>query len=211
MQNYCCFVLTYAKLMAEYMHQDSELWNLVKVGDEAAYAVLFRKYYSSLLSYGKSLTAHQSMVGDCVQEVFIEVWMYRQNLAVPSSVKAYLLAGVRKRIARRLERDRIFKNARDVQDVDFSFHFTPLDEMISDEETHRQVYQLNMLLNQLPPRQKEALYLRYHQGLDIDEIARLMQINPQSASNLLHRGIKHIRGAWVGELHTVALLFYMYF
>ena len=75
----------------------------------------------------------------------------------------------------------------------------------------RQVHQLNTLLNQLPARQREALYLRYHQQLDIDEIARLMQINPQSASNLLHRGIKHIREVWVGEIHTFALLLCVYF
>lgn len=190
---------------------DSELWCLIKEDDQAAYATLFRKYYPALLGYGKSLTSQHGLAGDCVQETFIEIWIYRRNLAVPSSVKAYLLAGVRRRIARRLERDRIFRHAQDIGEGEFCFHFTPLDQMISDEETHRQVYQLNLLLNQLPVRQREALYLRYHQQLDIDDIARLMQINPQSASNLLHRGIKHIRAAWVGELHTFALLLCLYF
>ncbi len=211
MHNYCIFVLTRTRLMTDVTHQDSDLWCLVREGDESAYGVLFKKYYPTLVSYGKSLTAREGLAVDCVQEVFMEVWLYRQNLALPSSVRAYLLAGVRKRIARRLERDHIFKHAQAVEDADFCFHFTPLDEMISDEETRRQVCQLNLLLNQLPPRQKEAIYLRYHQELEIDEIARLMQINPQSASNLLHRGIKHIRGAWVGEFHSLVLLFPLLF
>lgn len=190
---------------------DSQLWCLIKDDDQAAYTTLFRKYYPSLLGYGKSLTDHHGLAGDCVQETFMEIWLYRRNLAVPDSVRAYLLAGVRRRIARRLERDRIFRHSRDIGEGEFSFQFTPLDEMISDEETRRQVHQLNTLLNQLPARQREALYLRYHQQLDIDEIARLMQINPQSASNLLHRGIKHIREVWVGEMHALALLLCVYF
>lgn len=197
--------------MKDYIIPDPELWGLIKEGDQGAYAHLFRKYYPILLGYGKSLSGHDALVGDCVQETFIEVWKYRGNLAVPISIKAYLLAGVRRRIARRLERDRIFKHSREIGEAEFSFHFTPLDEMISDEETRRQVHQLNTRLNQLPVRQREALYLRYYQQLDIEEIARLMQINPQSASNLLHRGIKHIRGAWVGELYVSALFLYLYF
>lgn len=186
---------------------DSELWRLLTEGDEAAYSALFRKYYPTLLRYGKSLTAHENLVPDCVQEVFIEVWIYRKNLSAPSSVRAYLLSGVRKRIARRLERDHIFRNTGELKEVEFSMTFTALDEMISDEETRNQVYLLNKLLNQLPERQKEALYLRYHQGLDIDQIADLMQINTQSASNLLHRAIKHLRSVWIGELSCLSLFF----
>ncbi|SEI55131.1 RNA polymerase sigma factor, sigma-70 family [Dyadobacter sp. SG02] len=197
--------------MSDFTLPDSQLWCLTKDDDQAAYTTLFRKYYPSLLGYAKSLTDQHGLAADCVQETFMEVWLYRRNLAVPDSVRAYLLAGVRRRIARRLERDRIFRHSRGIEGAEFSFQFTPLDAMISDEETRRQVHQLNSLLNQLPARQREALYLRYHQQLDIDEIARLMQINPQSASNLLHRGIKHIREVWVGELHTFALLVCVYF
>src|SRR5690606_35344429 len=132
-------------------------------------------------------------------EVFLDVWLYRENLSVPQSVKAYSLSGVRKRIARKLERDHLFKNSDELHDgrmgyqVEFHMNFTVLDELILDEDSRSQVNQINRLLNQLPARQKEALYLRYYQGLDIDQIAKLMDVNPQSVSNLLHRGIRYLR------------------
>lgn len=193
--------------MASSIHHDQDLWCLLKAGDEEAYSQLFRKHYASLVSYGKSLTSHHILVQDCVQEVFIEIWMYRNNLVIPSSVKAYLLSGVRKRIARKLERDHIFRHSDELADVNCEVSFTVLDEMISDEETRNQVYTLNHFINQLPRRQREALYLRYHQELDIEEIAQLLQVNSQSVSNLLHRGIKHLREIWVGELPSLLVLF----
>lgn len=193
---------------------DAELWGLLISGDEKAYSTLFRKYYASLVSYGKSLTAHHNLVPDCVQEVFMDVWLYRANLSAPLSVKAYLLSGVRKRIARKVERDHIFKNPHELHDAElrhdvrFNMNFTVLDELIMDEEARNQVYLVNKLLNQLPDRQKEALYLRYHQGLDINQIAELMGVNPQSASNLLHRGIRYLRRSGIGEISFLITAFH---
>lgn len=196
---------------------DSGLWDLLVDGDERAYSTLFRKYYASLVSYGKSLTQHHNLVSDCVQEVFLDIWLYRKTLTHPSYIKAYLLSGVRKRIARRLERERIFRNPQPLDQVEttfkveFNLNFTVLDEMIHDEETRNQVLLVNKLLNQLPERQKEALYLRYHQGLEITQIADLMDINPQSASNLLHRGIKYLRRSWMGEISLLILTFHLFY
>jgi len=192
---------------------DAKLWDLLISGDEKAYSDLFRKYYSPLITYGNSLTSHRILVADCVQEVFLDIWVYRRKLTRPASVKAYLLSGVRKRIARRLERERIFKHPQGLEEAGldhglaFRLNFTVLDELILDEETRQQVGQINRLLNQLPERQKEALYLRYHQGLDIPQIAEMMEINPQSASNLLHRAIKFLRRSWVGD--TALLLLFL--
>jgi RNA polymerase sigma factor (sigma-70 family) len=186
---------------------DQDTWILLSRGDEIAYSSLFRKYHPSLVSYGKSLTGCHNVVSDCVQEVFIEIWLYRENLAKPNSVKAYLLSSVRNRIARRLERERIFKNNAELEKVDFGINFTVLDEMISDEETKSQVLMLNKLINQLPERQKEALYLKFHQDLDVHQIADILDINSQSASNLIHRAVKHLRTIWVGEFPSIAILF----
>jgi RNA polymerase sigma factor (sigma-70 family) len=59
---------------------------------------------------------------------------------------------------------------------------------------------LNKLLNDLPGRQKEALYLRYHQGLTVDQIAEILDVNYQSANNLLHRALLHLRKEWKGTI-----------
>lgn len=186
---------------------DEILWQRLKLGDELAFSALFERYYRSLINYGNSLSVYPERVQDCVQDVFVNVWLYRNSLSENVVVKAYLLSSVRKRIARLHERDTIFRQTAPLDAVQFSLDFSIEDRLIADEETSAQVSQLNRLINALPPRQKEALYLRYHQGLTIEQIGEMLDINHQSVSNLLHRCIQHLRKEWKGDLTLLFLLF----
>ncbi|AEI51238.1 RNA polymerase sigma factor [Runella slithyformis] len=186
---------------------DETLWQRLKSGDEWAFSALFERYYRSLISYGNSLSAYPERVQDCVQDVFVNVWLYRNSLSENVVVKAYLLSSVRKRIARLHERDTVFRQTASLESVQFSLDFSIEDQLIADEETAARVSQLNRLINTLPARQKEALYLRYHQGLSIEQIGEMLDINHQSVSNLLHRCIQHLRKEWKGDLTLLLLLF----
>lgn len=185
---------------------DETLWQRLKFGDEKAFSTLFERYYPSLINYGNSLLAHPERVNNCVQDVFVDLWLYRHSLGEAVVVKAYLLSSVRKRIARLYERDRIFRQTTSLDSIEFSMNFTVEDQLIADEEIAVKVGQLNRLINALPARQKEALYLRYHQGLSPEQIADMLDINHQSVSNLLYRAIQHLRKDWKGDLALLYLL-----
>ena len=58
---------------------DSILWNNLKAGDEKAFSLLFEKHYAHLVRYGNSLSAFAEKVQDCVQDVFTEIWVYRDT------------------------------------------------------------------------------------------------------------------------------------
>lgn len=183
---------------------DNQLWASLKAGDEKAFSTLFKKYYSYLIKYGNSFSPFSEKVQDCVQDVFTDIWIYRNSLSETVVVKAYLLSSVRKRIVRLQERDRIFNKSKSMDAVAFLFDFSVEHQLISDELTAGKVAHLNKMLNVLPARQKEALYLRYHHGLNVDEVAEVLNVNYQSASNLVHRALVNIRKEWKGN---VALLF----
>lgn len=175
---------------------DSALWKALKLGDEKAFSSLFKKYYNHLVRYGNSFSPYPEKVQDCVQDVFTDIWVYKSSLNNNVVVKAYLLSSVRKRIARLHERDHIFRKTTTVDLIPFSLDFTIEDILIADETIFFKVSKLNQLLNNLPARQKEALYLRYHQGLDVEQIAELLDVNYQSANNLIHRALLNIRKNW---------------
>lgn len=172
---------------------DSTLWNQIRLGDEEAFTSLFERYYSTLVSYGKTLMTGEDQVKDCVQEVFIDIWSYRYKLSEAIMVKAYLLSSIRKRIARHHVRDHIFSNIKSVDSLDFLFDFSIEDHIISDETTAEKVAHLNNQINKLSGRQKEALYLRYHQGLLVEQVSEVLNLNYQSTKNLLHRAILQLR------------------
>lgn len=187
---------------------DNTLWNDLKIGDEKSFSLLFERHYSDLVSYGNSLSPYAEKVQDCVQDVFTDIWLYRNSLQGSVVVKAYLLSSVRKRIARLYERDHIFRKTASTDAVEFLLEFAVDNELLDDDyATKEKVVHLNKLLNELPPRQKEALYLRYHQGLSVEQIAEMLDINYQSANNLLHRALLTLRKEWKGSLTIITILF----
>lgn len=189
-----------------YVLDDFTLWNKLKAGDEKAFSSLFEKYYSDLVRYGNSLCLYEDRVQDCVQDVFTDIWVYRESLSTSVVIKAYLLSSVRKRIARLYQRDPFFKKESNLETTEFLFDFSIEQQLIDDEITAEKVLQLNMLINNLPSRQKEALYLRYHQQLTVDQIAEIMSVNYQSASNILFRGIQNLRKDWKENISIILIL-----
>lgn len=186
---------------------DITLWTNLKNGDEKSFSLLFERYYSYLVSYGNSLSPFAEKVQDCIQDVFTDIWVYRNSLQSSVVVKAYLLSSVRKRIARLNERDHIFRKAASTDALAFLLEFSVENDLLDDDyATKEKVTHLNKLLNDLPARQKEALYLRYHQGLNVEQIAEMLDVNYQSASNLLHRGLLTLRKEWKGAFSLIALL-----
>lgn len=184
---------------------DTLLWRQLIADDEEAFAMLFEKYLSPLVNYGKTLLPSHEKVKDCVQDVFVDIWLYRHSLNEEVIVKAYLFSSVRKRIARLYERDRIFRQTTPLEDLEFSVKFSIDHDLVAHETMEAEVGQLNQLLNSLPPRQKETLYLRYHQGLSLEQIAEILDINHQSVKNLLHRAISHLRKEWKGTISLLLL------
>ena len=172
---------------------DSILWNKLRLGDEEAFSSLFERYYSTLVNYGKTLMTGEDRVKDCVQDVFVDIWSYRYKLNEAIVVKAYLLSSVRKRIARLHHREHIFSNIKNIDSLEFLFDFSIEDRLIADETTAKKVEQLNKSINQLSDRQKEAIYLRYHQELTVEQVAEVLNLNYQSTKNLLHRAILQLR------------------
>jgi RNA polymerase sigma factor (sigma-70 family) len=195
-----------SQTLNRYPLDDSVLWTNLKAGDEKSFSLLFEKYYGNLVQYGNSFSPFAEKVQDCVQDVFTDVWVYRQSLNDSVVVKAYLLSSVRKRIARLQERDHIFRKTTSMDSIKFLFDFSIEHQLITDELTAEKVSHLNKLLNDLPARQKEALYLRYYQGLDVEEIADMLQVNYQSANNLLHRALLNLRKEWKDDISLFLIL-----
>jgi RNA polymerase sigma factor (sigma-70 family) len=146
-----------------------------------------------MVNYGKTLMSNSDLVQDCVQDVFADLWNYRTNLSHVTVVKAYLLSSVRKRIARLHQREHIFFRAKELDAMDFLLEFSVEDQMIADDDLRQKMEKLNKYLNNLPARQREALYLRYHQNLSVEEVSKILGINYQSTKNLLFRAIQQIR------------------
>lgn len=192
----------------QFTNNDSQLWHQLKNGSELALGKLIKKYFNLLQNYGYKFIRNEDFVKDCVQEVFVEIWSRRQNISQPDSVRAYLLSSVRKKILRESVRQKINGENEIINienDLKFA-EFSPELVIIEQENTQETIQKVAVLLNLLPKRQREVVYLRFYQNLERDEIAQIMGVNAQSVSNLLQAAFKTIRENWSGIIFQYLLL-----
>lgn len=177
---------------------DVQLWKQLKNGCELALGKLVKKYFNPLQNYGYKFVQDEDFVKDCVQEVFIEVWQRRERLTTPDSVRAYLLSSVRKRVLREGFRQQILREETTIN-LENDWHSVELPyewAMIEQENVELLTQKVKNMLSQLPKRQREAVYLQFYQNLEREEIAQIMDIHPQSVSNLLQSAFKVFRENW---------------
>lgn len=174
---------------------DLLLWDLFREGDEPAFAELSRRHYRKLVHYGRKFCPDQALIEDTIQEVLIYLWVHRERLGSPSSVRHYLLKSFRHELLRALHRQN--------PTVEWTEQWDHLhaegsreDLLILSEEESEAMSRLSALLGQLPARQREILYLRYYQDLGPEEIAQLLDMKPQSVSNSLYRSLSTLRENW---------------
>ena len=169
----------------------SVLWKKFKRGNQSAFSVLYRHFYPSLYFFALKSMRHEQDARECVQELFVTVWNSRQRLGDVSDVKAYLFKSLRRIIYRYASAP-----SNDIpllsENAD-TMMFSPEDFLIRQEEESYRHDTLAIVLNTLPVRQREAIYLKYYEGLSYPQIAEVLHINYQSAVNLIYQAFQALR------------------
>lgn len=145
--------------------------------------------------YGITLVAaSESFVFDCIHDVFTELWAKKERLSVPDNVRYYLLKSLKVRIIHLLQRQQRPYQVLPQADFDDLWADPSVEDLFAEQEAtlNRQAL-VQKLISQLPPRQQEAIRLRFVEEFDYAEIADVLSINRQSAQNLVFRGIEKLR------------------
>ena len=190
-------------------HDDVKYWESLIQGDEQAFAKLYEQYFQVLYNYGRKICVDEGTVEDAIHDLFVDLWRYKSNLSPTTSVRFYLYRALRRRLAEK--NTKIFFNEDDkLVLADVFQHVTPSKEFeIIETETHnKRVLQLKRLLNDLSPRQYEALVLYFYDEFSYDEIASIMNLNSQSVRNLVQRGLTQLR-QYVKYIVSISLMWFL--
>ena len=122
---------------------------------------------------------------DAVQDLLIKLWNQREHLDVISNLQAYSFT-----LIKNLCIDRIRKRSKQVNgDMPEKIDEPPENSVYSRETLRRTL----MLMEQLPPKQKEILRLRVFENLEYEEIANRMglsQINARVQLSIARKTLK---------------------
>ena len=173
---------------------DRELWQQLRNGDIHALGELFSRYHNKLYAYGMKLSSSEALVLDAIQEVFVQVWNLRLQLADACFISSYLFRSVRNEIYRQAGLKKRFftwEASADKEAITISFS---REDLVMQKEVSREMREfIVQALNKLAARQKEAIYLKFYFGLSNTEIADVMSLQDQSVRNTLYEAIKLLR------------------
>jgi RNA polymerase sigma factor (sigma-70 family) len=174
---------------------ESRLWDQFREGDQTAYASIMNKYTKPLFNYGYQICRDREIVKDCIQEVFFELWMRRDRISPVNCVKWYLIKSIRSRILKDQVKWNLGERLHD--DYMFIVELNMEARMIQNDDQLDFVNRVQAVINGLPPRQREIMYLRFYQDLEFDQICEIMDISRQSVHNLLQKAYKSFRAEWI--------------
>lgn len=171
---------------------DAALLGLLSKGDSTAFGLIYNKYANHLLSYGTGLGFDRDTVKDGIHDVFCKIYTSREAWGNIRSLKSYLFRSLK---------NTLLNTIRPEDDVvgleqgggDFSVKVTVLDQLIKDEDRYYVQREVEKYLGSLTGRQREAVYLRFIQELEYEEIGELLDMTPHGARKLVSRAIIRMR------------------
>lgn len=186
---------------------DRELWLKMKSGDRTAFEAVYRAHISALSRYGRRFSPDSELIVDCVHDLFVDLWNKREQIGETNSIRPYLLVSLRRLILKKVDQNERFS---DKQPEDCAFELElSIEELIAAGENDREnAIALKKAFEGLSDRQKEAIYLKYYEKMEYEDICKAMQINYQSARNLIFNGIKKMRELIVST--ALWLLFFLF-
>ncbi|MDR1502077.1 MAG: sigma-70 family RNA polymerase sigma factor [Prevotella sp.] len=172
---------------------DELLWNNFLSGSEDAYSLIYKKYSKRLVIQGLQFTADKELIKDTVHDVFVKIYKNRIKLVPVSNIKVYLFIALRNSIITSLKKRRERFCRLDEMLEDLISTDNSIEEEYIKKECRTETQQLiGKILLLLTIRQREVIHYRFFEGMSIDEISELMDMNNQSVQNLLQRSLKKI-------------------
>lgn len=169
---------------------DQLLVRELKSHNELAFRKLFDLYYQDIYGYSLSLLKSKDFAEENVQDVFLKVWLHRENLDPEKSFRAYLFT-----IARNQAFNLLNKAANDVmlkQEIFYESQtsYDQGDYHIREDDCKKLKKQA---INQLPPKRKQIFKMSRKKGMTYEEISIELGISVNTVKSQMSKALESLR------------------
>lgn len=191
------------------VHNESILLTRVAHGDEKAFTELFHAYHHQLGEFVMLLTESNEITAEIVQDVFLKIWINRQELTTVDKFTAYLFILTRNYTLNCLRK---LANDRKKQVQYGQYVTTTAGEVAEPQPANTDYFSLvDSAIAQLPPQQQQVYLLSRRDGLKHVEIASQMGISRETVKKYIQLAVKSvgdfIKKASKSNLAGIFLLF----
>jgi len=182
---------------------DEQLMSEIKAGNMLAFDTLYHKYNRRIYKFAVSILKSSEDAENILQDVFLKLWINRDNVEKDSSVRYYIFSTTYNSsitiIRGKMKESRFLESLKNMQD----FEHDPVNLEIEYKELEGK---LNEIIESLPERQKEVYLLHKVEGLKYSEIAERLNISVNTIENHMSRALKFIRER-LGNYSLMTILF----
>lgn len=193
-------------MAAKKLDQENELIARIVAGDEKAFTALFFHYLPVLQSFALKFTKSDLVTEEIIQDTFLRIWLSRDKLESVENVKAYLYKFVSNEclsyLRKSLKETKILENAR-------------LNQQTSSNNTMDTINlnEINALVtvavDKLPYQRRKIYLLSRVEGKNIQEIAEILNLSPNTVKNSLVSALKSIRTYLVSQGISLVFLYFI--
>ena len=167
---------------------------LTRSGSQAAFAQLASRYLPRVINYCVKFTGDARAGEELAQETFLQVWAHRERYVVTSGFAVFLFTVARNR-CRNLGRSRVRRRPFELDpmttaDVAHASTDGSQLDVLLDRERQRGV---RAALARLPRKLREAVILRFDQGLAYPDIAAIVGRPEATVRSRVFLGIRQLR------------------
>ncbi|NJN24762.1 MAG: sigma-70 family RNA polymerase sigma factor [Cyclobacteriaceae bacterium] len=176
---------------------EREIWMEFKHGSDSAFTYIYRQYLQILYNYGRQILNNESLLQDCIQDMFMDIIRNRKNLADVQSIKFYLFTALRHKIFRKLKKEKntCHNQLDEAMEAGFEIMSSHEAKMINNQLDEDKQRLLNLACDKLTKKQREAILLYYYEGFSYQQIAQIMGMNKvKSVRVLIYRAIDVLHG-----------------
>lgn len=169
---------------------DNGLVLLLQKGNIEAFDSLFEVYSPRLFGFALKYFKNETDAEELVQEVFVKVWENRQTLKSALSFRSYLftiaLNQIRKHFNKKATSLRYLENLQN--EPEFSENLA-----VHEDNYESALQQINLVIEQMPPRRREIFVKSKLEGKSSKEIAAELNISAGTVDNQVSEALRFIR------------------
>lgn len=171
------------------MTDDRNTITRLRRGDREAFACLYRRYWRKVYHFTSLYITSGADVEEVVQDVFVKLWENRARIDESQSIEGYLFI---------ITRNHVFNYNR--QNFNSILYRATLQEAM--DETYSMEEEINasnlrerakVLIQALPPRQREVFLLNRVHDLSYKEIAERLDISVKTVERHMAEALKFLR------------------
>lgn len=162
----------------------------LKVGDEKAFRKIYDLYHHKLYYYSLRFTNSGEAAKELVQEVFVKLWMVRENLNPDLSLQNYLYTIARHLNFKYLQRAASDLTLREEVMHRYAVHCNHTEDQVIYEEYLKIA---EKAVEQLSPHRQLIYKMSRYEGLSYKEIAGNLGISINTVKNHLVAANKYIK------------------